>query len=127
MRRAAGCARLTRNVRPQGGILAVFIPAAEGSEQAERVYRAIAVFNGAPVSDERIWRLSWRHNGQAMSCTVGEPLPPYYRTGSEPVLAILDCGNLYKVCTPNRGGLRGEAVLAGKSHDSHVTYFAHEA
>jgi hypothetical protein len=104
-----------------------FIPAAEGAEQAERVYRAIAEFNGAPVSDERIAALSWRHNGEAMSCSVGEPLPSYYRTGSEPVLAILDCGNLYKVCTQNRGGLRGEAVLAGKSYDSHATYFRHDA
>jgi hypothetical protein len=104
-----------------------FVPAAEGPEQAERVYRAIVEFNGATVGDQRICSLSWQHKGQAMSCSVGEPLPSYYRTGSEPVLAILDCGNLYKICTPNRGGLRGEAVLAGKDYDSHATYFGREA
>jgi hypothetical protein len=104
-----------------------FIPEAADSEQAERVYRAIAEFNGAAVGNKRIVALSWRHNGEAMSCSVGEPLPSYYRTGSEPVLAILDSGNLYKVCTQNRGGFRGEAVLASKSHDARVTYFGHEA
>ncbi len=101
-----------------------FVPAAESPEQAERVYDAIAKFNGASVTNKRIFALSWRHNGKDMSCKVGEPLPSYYQTGAEPVLAILDCGALYKVCTPSRGGLGGEAVLAGKNHDSHATYFA---
>jgi hypothetical protein len=104
-----------------------FIPAAGDSEQAERVYRAIAEFNGAAVGNKRIAALSWQHNGEVMSCSVGEPLPSYYHTGSEPVLAILDCGNLYKVCTQSRGALRGEAVLASKSYDSRATYFGHEA
>jgi hypothetical protein len=104
-------------------VVQFFIPHAEDSEQAERVYDAIAKFNGAAVSNVRIASLSWRHNGMAMSCSIGEPLPTYYRTGDEPVLAILDCGNVYKVCTPSRGGLRGDAVLAGKSDESHATYF----
>ena len=100
-----------------------FVPAAEDSTQAERVYQAIAKFNHAPVDGRRIRALRWTHKGQQMTCSVGDALPAYYGTGGEPVLAILDCGTLYKVCTENRGGVRGEAVFAGKGDDSHATYF----
>jgi hypothetical protein len=100
-----------------------FVPAAEDDSQGERVYRSIAEFNSAPVNSRRIASLRWQHNGQAMHCEVGHPLPSYYRTGEEPVLAILDCGAVYKICTASRGGVRGEAVLAGKSAAEHVSYF----
>jgi len=100
-----------------------FVPEAKDDIQAEEVYISIAKFIQAPVYDERIWKLSWRHSGTDMGCEVGKPLPSYYRTGSEPVLAIFDCGNYFKVCTPNRGGLRGEPVLAGKDLYSSATYF----
>jgi hypothetical protein len=100
-----------------------FIPAAENADQAERVYAAVAKFNGAPVSARRICALDWRHNGNRMSCEVGSEAPSYYGTGNELVVAILDCGNLYKVCTANRGVLRGEAILVGKGDESFPTYF----
>ena len=48
-----------------------------------------------------------------MLCEVGKSLPSYYRTGDEPVLAIFGGGNLYKICTPSRGGAKGDPVLAG--------------
>jgi len=101
-----------------------FVPAAEDDTQAERVYGAIAEFVTAPVNTNRIWKLRWRHNGMDMQCEVGQPLPAYYQTGGEPILAIFDCGNLYKICTPSRGGVRGEPVLAGKNPHSSVTYFS---
>jgi hypothetical protein len=100
-----------------------FVPAAESPEQAEIVYSRIADFNNAPIPNRRIYALAWRHNGMNISCEVGGPLPSYYRTGDEPVLAILDCDTLYKVCTPSRGGVRGEAVFAGKNFDTVATYF----
>lgn len=100
-----------------------FVSAAQDHAQAERVYEAIAQFVAAPVTDNRVWKLRWKHNGMDMQCKVGQPLPAYYRTGLEPVLAIFDCGSLYKICTPNRGGVRGEPVLAGKnSHSSEVHF-----
>ena len=100
-----------------------FIPAAKNAQQAEEVYAAIAKFNNAPISDRRICALAWRHNGMSMSCEVGGEAPTYYRTSGEPVVAILDCGNLYKVCTTNRGVVRGEAIFVGKNSDSFCTYF----
>lgn len=103
-----------------------FMPAAEDQRQAESAYVAIAQFVAASLGVSRIWKLSWRHNGVDMNCEVGQPLPSYYQTAGEPVLAIFDCGNLYKICTPNRGGIRGEPILAGKGCDSHATYFDRE-
>jgi hypothetical protein len=100
-----------------------FVPAAENPEQAQRVYEAVAKFNNAPLSGRRICALAWQHNGSLMSCEVGSEAPSYYGTGGEPVVAILDCGNLYKVCTANRGVLRGEAILVGKGDESFPTYF----
>ena len=100
-----------------------FVPAAADAAQAESVYEAFAKFNNAPLNQKRIWTLHWKHNGQNMSCTVGLPLPAYYGTGQEPVLAILDCGSLYKVCTENRGGVRGEAVFAGNGEGTTAVYF----
>lgn len=101
-----------------------FVPAAPNTAQAEQVYEAIAQFVIAPVTDDRIWKLRWKHNGMNMQCEVGQPLPAYYQTGTEPVLAIFDCGNLYKICTPTRGGIRGEPVLAGKNSHSLATRFS---
>lgn len=100
-----------------------FVPAAEDDAQAERVYEAFAKFVSAPVLKERVRTLCWEHNDINMECEVGKPLPTYYQTGTEPVLAIFDCGNLYKICTENRGGVRGVPVLAGKDHNTKVTYF----
>jgi hypothetical protein len=100
-----------------------FVPHATSPEMAESAYSGIAKFNNAPVTAERISGLSWTHNGKEMSCEVGGPLPSYYRTGDEIVLAILDCGSFFKVCTQSRGGLRGEPVLAGKDDPGQATYF----
>lgn len=100
-----------------------FVPATQDNAQAEQVYEAIAQFVAAPVTDDRIWKLRWKHNGIDMQCEVGQPLPAYYQTGTEPVLAIFDCGNIYKICTPNRGGIRGEPVLAGKNLNSSAIHF----
>ena len=103
-----------------------FVPAAKDEEEAESVYEAIAKFVNGVVAEERIWKLNWKHNGMDMEAEVGKPLHHYYQTGQEPVLAIIDCGAYYSVCTKNRGGVRGEPVLAGKDHDTYVTCFDKE-
>ncbi|MEW8294040.1 MAG: hypothetical protein AB2715_05220 [Candidatus Thiodiazotropha sp.] len=100
-----------------------FIPMEKDEERAEELYQAFARFVYAPIEDNRIWKLSWRHDGKDMKCEVGKPLPEHYRTGDEPVLAIFDCGNQFKICTENRGGFRGDPVLAENDWQSHVVYF----
>jgi len=62
----------------------------------------------------RIRALSWHHDGHANRCEVGWPLPAYYGTGEEPVIAIFDAGSLYLICTPTRGVATEGPVMAGK-------------
>jgi hypothetical protein len=103
-----------------------YVPHAEGEEETESVYRAFASFVGAATPTDktaRIRALAWDHDGKDMSCNVGQPMPRYYQTGDEPVLAIFDAGDHFKICTPSRGGVRGEPILAGKRH-SQVTFFS---
>jgi hypothetical protein len=91
-----------------------FLPHGD-SENTEPTYAAIAKFVGvnAPVNFvDRICALSWIHNGKQMSCTVGEPMPSYYQTGDEPVLAIFKGAGVFIICTPSRGGVRGDPILA---------------
>ena len=71
----------------------------------------------------RIKSLSWKHNGMKMHCEVGQPLPPYFETGSEAVLEIVDLGDHYAIKTPSRGGSGGPLVRAGKDRNSKVGYF----
>lgn len=99
-----------------------FVPAARDAAEAESVFEAIQKFNDAPRQARRIAALAWLHNGKQYSCEVGAEAPTYYGTGAEPVVAILDCGQLFKICTSTRGVVRGEAILVGKS-DAHPTYF----
>ncbi|MDZ7962088.1 MAG: hypothetical protein RMY34_30170 [Aulosira sp. DedQUE10] len=101
-----------------------FVPAAKDDVKAEQVYSAIANSVQAPVTEKRIWKLKWSHTEIDMECEVGKPLPSYYSTGKELVLAIFDCENLYKICTLNRGGLKGEPILAAKNSQSSATYFS---
>ena len=100
----------------------VFVPQATDAAEAERVFEAIEKFNYAPRQVRRIAALAWEHNGKKYSCEVGAEAPTYYGTGAEPVVAILDCGQLYKVCTTSRGVLRGEAIFVGKA-GAYPTYF----
>ena len=99
-----------------------FVPAAKDHTEAEQVYEAIEKFNNAPRQLRRIAALAWQHNGQKYSCEVGAEAPTYYGTGSEPVVAILDCDQVFKVCTTSRGVVRGESILVGKS-GAYPTYF----
>ena len=100
-----------------------FVPTATDDKIAEDIYKAIAKFVKAPVKSDRIWKLKWRHNGMSMECEVGGKMPDYYRTGEDIVLAIFDTGTLYFICTVNRGGRRGEPILAGKDGFSQATCF----
>ena len=103
-----------------------FIPLAKDAEQAERAYEAVAKFVHGAVTKDRIWKLSWRHKGMDMVAEVGKTLHPYYQTGQEVVIAIIDCGTCYSVCTANRGVARGEPIRAGKGYDTYTTYFDEE-
>jgi len=91
-----------------------FVPEAENETEALSVWKATRKFAeetlGWEVSERRIFRISYRHDGKAYSVEVGKPDP---RIG-EVVLVILE-SNTYLVCTPNRGVLRGMPILVGRN------------
>ncbi len=101
-----------------------FIPAISDSSEAEDFYASLAARYGAAVLDVRIYKLSWRHNKQKMTCCVGEPLPAYYETGRAPVVAIFDCERLYQICTVDQGVVN--RICAEKNINSDVEYFYSE-
>ena len=87
-----------------------FIPAADSPEQAERVLAAVAQHVGYPVPSKRIYSVSYVHNGQAMTATVGEFPDPYYRAPG-PVVCILETPTCLAVCTHGRGVGRGDGPI----------------
>lgn len=100
-----------------------FVPQATSKEQTESVYSSIEKHvNGIP-SKKRIWQLKWEHQGEKMFAEVGKPLPSYFQTEQEPVLAIISCLTSYAICTPNSGGFRGGPIIASKSPDTIPVYF----
>ena len=103
-----------------------FLPAAESPSQAESTYQSIAAHVSAPPQARRIHSLSWRHQESEMNCQIGEPLPAYYQTATESVVAIFDCGSLYKACTHSRGVATGDGVFIGKHSTTRVEYFDDE-
>jgi hypothetical protein len=100
-----------------------FIPAAENAEQAESIYEAICKFNSLTVSEQRIEKISWNEDGQAIECIVGSPLPASYGVGHEPVMAILSTGTGYLLCSASRGGLWGKPVVISSEREPTATYF----
>ena len=89
-----------------------FVPAAKDAEEAEQVWSATKKFAeenlGWPVTDRRIFSLTYEQGGKEFHCEVGQPDP---RNG-EVVLIILE-STTYLVCTANRGVIRGEPILVG--------------
>ncbi|MGF1702581.1 hypothetical protein L4D09_19990 [Photobacterium makurazakiensis] len=99
-----------------------FVPSASSPSQAESVFSSIANHVDAPTQEQRIFKLEWQHEGQACTCEIGQPLPAIFRT-DETVLAIFDCGDLYKICTPNRGAIKFDPIHASKTSVNSVEYF----
>jgi hypothetical protein len=106
-----------------------FIPAAKDAEQETSVYGSIKQFLGqelgAAFSDRKIRRLCWHHEGKRHEAEVGKES----NANGETVIAILfePFRNLYHVCTPNSGVLRGMSILAGASSVSESSDFDEES
>lgn len=91
-----------------------FVPTAEDDPvRAEHIYDAARreAAPGRKLTDRRIHRLVFSHEGTTYTAEVGQPAP---RIG-EPVFAILESDDLYFVCTPTRGALAGDPYLVGKN------------
>jgi hypothetical protein len=84
------------------------------AEQVLAATRAFAVENsGGTLSERRIFRVSYAHEGRNYTAEVGKPDPRV----NEHVIVILEAPerDLYLVCTANRGVVRGMPVMVGAS------------
>lgn len=86
-----------------------FVPTAKDRQHGEALYQEIR-WNlsrafGA-VSDKRIFRIKFRNGGKALTIAVGDS---FRHLGGEPVLAIVEGGDSYFICTTHHGALTGEA------------------
>ncbi len=102
-----------------------FIPAAENEEQEQKVYQSIKehITSGAPgtISERKIFSLSYKHDGTNYQAEVGIAEKP----NGELVIAILydETRDLYHVCTPNRGVVKGGSIMVGAHDVSSVSDF----
>lgn len=102
-----------------------FIPFAEDEAQAEQVYlstrRFVTEDNESVLSRRRIYSLDFKHEGKNYHVAVGEVFSRIH----EIVIAILyhPAMDLYYVCTPSRGVVRGMPYLTGGNEVYYVGYF----
>ena len=96
-----------------------FVPNIDDASKAEKFYQGVKKFSedtlGWSISNRRIFSLRYRHDGTEILAQVGEK-----DIDGEIVIAIFDASQSYVICTPNRGGLRGDPILAGKDRVSDI-------
>ena len=117
-----------------------FVPRTLGdAEGAERIWQKTRTLaeetHPGVLSDRRVFRLGYMHNGEHEEAQVGVPHPYGYETTwdapepppyREEVMVILEReGGSYLVCTWSRGvNNRGEPILVGAGEVYEVVYFA---
>ncbi|GAB3331720.1 hypothetical protein GCM10027299_37630 [Larkinella ripae] len=99
-----------------------FVPATKNPDEAEKVYgilRKAMLKHRYETSDQRIYSITFDDNGFSLTETVGQPS----ETSGEPIVAIFQAGDLYLICTNNRGVLRGMPMIAGEWAVTNVELF----
>ncbi|MGV3559020.1 hypothetical protein [Larkinella arboricola] len=99
-----------------------FVPATKNPEEAEKVYgilRKSMLKHRYETTDQRIYSITFDDNGFSLTETVGKPS----ETSGETIVAIFQSGDLYLICTNNRGVLRGMPMIAGEWAVTNVELF----
>lgn len=91
-----------------------FVPHASDEAEAESVRTSVRTFlgkHGFHTEEDRIQRITFRHNSKPYDLAVGKLHPDLH----EDVLLIFKAAqpNLYFACAANRGVVRGEPYLIG--------------
>jgi len=100
-----------------------FIPKADVSSDPEKIIIAIADFIQTDIPERKIYSIEYNHNSYSMRAEVGKSVDKYYQESVPLVIAILRRGNIYCICTPNRGVTGGEPILVGESYVTKIEYF----
>lgn len=100
-----------------------FIPTIPDEEADDFLKKSIFPFIESQgysiLNDKRIFSITFKHNGQIITDTVGQLSP----SNNEPIFVILETDSMYLVCTRNRGVLGGEPMLTGKHNIEKIEYF----
>lgn len=99
-----------------------FVPATKNDAEAEKVYgilRKSMQKHRYETTDQRIYSITFDDNGFSLNETVGKPS----ETSGETIVAIFQAGDLYLICTNNRGVLRGMPMIAGEWAVTNVELF----
>ena len=100
-----------------------FIPLAKDDAERDQVWegcRKGALHTvGFAITDKKIQSIFTHHNGKEYKEEVGQKTP----ANGELVVAILECENVYLVCTPNRGVLRDMPMMVGKHNAENIIEF----
>lgn len=91
----------------------LFIPEADTDDQAFRVLESIKQHLSLPSIDHLFHQLAWIHDGKKYDAVVGNAT----NFNGELVIAIVydQSRDLYHVCTPTRGVVRGDSIQVGGS------------
>lgn len=105
-------------------IMKFFVPFANNEEESESVYADIAQSIGVSLkdADNRIYSISYSHNGKNMTAAVGKDCDPYYQETFPEVIAIFK-SNPYKIILRERGILSGASILVNKNEVIGVSFF----
>ncbi len=74
---------------------------------------------GRPATDRRIFKITFTDKGKLRTVEVGER----DEVVNETVAAILEAGDVYLVCTTNRGVAQDAPILVGKDAIVSITDF----
>jgi hypothetical protein len=99
-----------------------FVPATKNPEEAEKVHgilRKAMLKHRYETTDLRIYSITFDDNGMRQTETVGKPS----ETSGETIVAIFQSGDIYLICTNNRGVLRGMPMIAGEWAVTNVELF----
>jgi hypothetical protein len=99
-----------------------FIPRTTDPAEAEKIYEASRThceqLTGWPTTKRSIYSVRYRHNGHEHLAQVGD-----WDNTDGLVICIFETSQAFLVCTPNRGVLRGEPILVGRSDVSDIEDF----
>jgi len=100
-----------------------FVPFSKDTKQAEKVYSSIIKFNNAIQTDKRIFKLSFYDNNKRIVAEVGQPVHGSNKAGDQLVIAIVETKDIYCICLPTRGVLKGVPIYVGNKLDNAVVEY----
>jgi hypothetical protein len=102
-----------------------FVPKFNDPAKALELWENIRTFSTTTMGREpkirKVFRIEYDHKGREAFAEVGQL--HLANTQLEIVVAILDCHDVYLVCTPSRGVLKDMPILVGYPEVSRVVEF----